>query len=166
MKKSVLIFLLSCVIQGAYSQSEIPGLFLGSAFGTSPMTVKFNLEQAGFHYDEELAEGAIAVSNVPFESFDFNSAVFLFNKQKFYLVNFFINLTDEKEAFVTYQDILQMLHETYGTYPKEEEEDAVTFHHLNRSVQLQWYVQPFSDGDPRYYISLAYYDDRLLPPDE
>lgn len=166
MKKSVLIFLLSCMIQGVYSQSGIPGLFLGSAFGTSPMTVKFNLEHAGYHYDEEPTEGAIAVSNVSFDSFDFNSAVFLFNNNKFYLVNFFINLTDKEEALATYQDILRMLNETYGTYPKEEEDDAVSFHHLNRSVQLQWYTQPFIDGDPRYYISLAYYDDTLLPPSD
>lgn len=166
MKKSSLILLFLFVIQVVYSQNEIPGTFFGSTFGSSLRLVRYNLEKEGFKYDEELAEGAIAVSDVPFESFDFNSAVFLFNNNQFYVVNFFINLVDKDETLTTYKSILNTLNKKYGAYQQTEEENAISFHHLNRTIQLQWYVQPFLDGDPRFYISLAYYDETLLPPEE
>ncbi len=151
------------VLQHAHSQSEIPGAFFGSVFGASLRTVRFNLEKAGFRYEEEPAEGAIAVSDVTYEAHSFNSAVFLFNNNQFCLVNFFLNFVDKAEALATYKSLLQVLNKKYGTLQKNEEGNAVTFHHLNRSMQLQWYVQPFSDGAPRYYISLACYDETLLP---
>ncbi len=164
MKKVVLLFALLFVMQTVCAQSEIPGGFFGSAFGATLNTVRYNLEKEGFKYEEELTEGAIAAIDVPYESVDFDSVVFLCYNNKLYLVNFFLNLEDKDEALSIYKELLKRLNKKYDHLKKNEEGSAVTFHHLNRSVQLQWYVQPFIDGDPRYYISLAYYDEALLPP--
>lgn len=164
MKKGVVILFLLTVMRSVSAQQfELPGTFLGNVFGATVNTVRYNLEKAGLPYSEELAEGAIAVSEVEFESAEFNSAVFMFNINKLYLVNFFINLADRDEAIERYQEILKGLNMRYGGLLKTEEKHAVTYFQHGKTMQLQWYVQPFSDGDPRFYISLACYSDVLMP---